>query len=166
MHRRTPRGSAPALLLSGLIALSGCAPSPLKIGVQSAATMNQDRPLYMVVRNVDQKTFLTESYQTVANQVITPDPSVVQSEVVFPGSKHELEMPKQSKTPVAVYFLFTTPAPGTSWKILIDQPLPDRVDLQLGVDGIEGVNGKAARRAVGVGGAAPAKAKAPSKPPG
>lgn len=150
MVPRLPRGSLPPLLLPAVLILSGCAPSPFKIGVQSAATTNQDRPLYMMVRNVDQKTFLSESYQTVANQVITPDPSVVQTEVVFAGTKRVLEIPKQTKTPVAVYFLFTTPASGTSWKILIDQPLPDRVDLQLGVDAIQGLNGKSAAPAVGV----------------
>lgn len=170
MHSRAPRAGVQAALLTALVGLIGCAPSPFKINVQSVATMNQNRPLYMVVRNVDQKTFLTESYQTVASQVITPDPSVVQSEVVFPGSKREIEIPTQTKTPVAIYFLFTAPASGQSWKILIDQPLPDRVDLQLGIDGIQGLNGKATLRATGAAGPATAagtkaKAPAPSKLP-
>jgi hypothetical protein len=127
--------------------------------------MNRGRPLYMVVRNVDQKTFLTESYQTVANQVVAPDATVVDAEVIFPGSKKRIDLPRQSKTPVAVYFLFTAPASGTSWKLLIDQPLPNQVSVELGTNAIEGPDRRSPPPSpAATGTAAPPQVKPPAVP--
>jgi hypothetical protein len=163
MERAEPRRNLWLLPLAGV--LTACGAPTLTLQVQSADVMNQGRPLYMLVRNVDQKTFLTESYQTVASQVVTPDASVIDSEVIFPGSSRRFEVSRQSKTPVAVYFLFTSPAPGTDWKHLIDQPLPAQQSFALGTNAIEGPDRPPRPTSpVATGTAPPPPAKAPAAP--
>jgi hypothetical protein len=125
-------------ILAGGLLSSACqsGPAPLTIGVQSASDANQGRPLQMVVRMVDQGSFLGESYQDAAGKVTSPDDSVLSNKVIFPGSKIEIPITRQDKKPVGVYFFFTTPANGTSWKKLIVQPLPNKVEIELQGNGI------------------------------
>ncbi|WP_438011799.1 hypothetical protein WME89_26055 [Sorangium sp. So ce321] len=135
LRRSARRARLREALLAGALLVTGCSSSQLTVSVRSTKDTNQRRPLYMLVRSVDAKTYLAEAYASAADKVITPDASVLDAQVVFPGVQRDVEVKKPGKTPVAVYFFFTNPT--GRWKMLIEQPLPGRVDIQLGVNQVE-----------------------------
>ena len=81
---------------------------------------------------------MTDSYDTVASKVFAnpPDPSVLRSEVVYPGTTLDLTVVKPEMLPIAVYFLFTNP--GERWKMSQVQPLPSSMDIGLDKNQIKG----------------------------
>lgn len=107
----------------------GCAPSHLTVNVKSPAGANQGRPLHMVVRAVDAQRYMTEFYADVAARVVHPDDSVVQTLVVYPGVTAQTKVKIPEDSPLAISFLFTTP--DGAWQVLIDPPIPARVDIDL-----------------------------------
>lgn len=115
-------------LLAALLA-SGCGSPHLTVNVRSTAGTNQGRPLYMVVRTVDSKKYLSETYSDVAAKVVAPDDSVIETAVVYPGGEKSLRMKIPEETSVAVSFLFT--APDGAWQALLDAPVPRSVDFDL-----------------------------------
>lgn len=118
------------VVLSCLCALpAGCVPGYVRFTVDAPPTANQGLPVYMLVRTVDDKAYLGQSYQVVAAKVTEPDPSVLRSLVIYPDSRVEVRVKKPDKGGMAVYFLFT--APGERWKTLLPQPLPLSVALRL-----------------------------------
>jgi hypothetical protein len=104
------------------------------IVVLSGHKTNDARPFYVLVRNVDLKTYLAEPYAAVAAKVITPDESVLAAEVIFPGRRTELRLRLTEDATPSVYFLFTEP--GSPWKTRIEQPVPGKIELALGDDRI------------------------------
>lgn len=100
------------------------------ITVRSGKKTNKGRPFYVLVRNVDIKTYLAEPYADVADKVVSPDDTVLLSQVIFPGRPAELRLRPADDASLSVYFLFT--APGSPWKTRIEQPIPARIDLALG----------------------------------
>jgi hypothetical protein len=108
--------------------LAGCAGNQVKLTIRSPEDLNENRPLYVLVRQVDPKTYVDETYQSVASKVMAPDDSVLGSAVLFPGSKAELEWQKTKKGVVAVYVLFTTPT--GEWKAVLPES-EERVELAL-----------------------------------
>ena len=129
---------AAAALAVACAALSGCASSKVSVRIDSKADANGGAPFYVVVRAVDQSTFVTESYETIAGKTFqTPkDPSLVTAEVVYPGAKKEIvvEKPKGDQG-LGVYLLFTKP--GERWKTARNAPLPDTLDLTVGASQID-----------------------------
>jgi hypothetical protein len=93
--------------------------------------VNGGRPFYVVVRTVEPAAFTTESYDVVAEKVFaTPaDPSVVRTEIVYPGTGADFEVPKPEAKPLAVYFLFTSP--GGNWKLIRRPPVPSDIEVEL-----------------------------------
>jgi hypothetical protein len=115
-------------LLAALLA-SGCGSPHLTVNVRSPAGTNQGRPLYMVVRTVDSKKYLSETYSDVAAKVVAPDDSVIETAVVYPGGEKSLRVKIPEESSVAVSFLFT--APDGAWQALLDAPVPRSVDFDL-----------------------------------
>jgi hypothetical protein len=115
-------------LFAALLA-SGCGPSHLTVNIRSPAGTNQGRPLYMVVRAVDSKKYLSETYSDVAAKVVAPDDSVIETAVVYPGAERSLKVKIPDETSVAVSFLFTSP--DGAWQALLDTPVPRSVDFDL-----------------------------------
>jgi hypothetical protein len=115
-------------LLVALLA-SACGAPHLTVNVRSPAGTNQGRPLYMVVRTVDSKKYLSETYADVAAKVVAPDDSVIETAVVYPGGEKSLRVKIPEETSVAVSFLFT--APDGAWQALLDAPVPRSVDFDL-----------------------------------
>ncbi|MCE9666972.1 hypothetical protein LY474_04015 [Myxococcus stipitatus] len=111
------------------VGLSACAPTHLTVNVNSPAGTNQGRPLHMVVRAVDAQRYMTEFYADVAERVVHPDDSVVQTLVIYPGEKAQTRVKIPEETPLAISFLFTTP--DGAWQVLLDTPIPGRVDIDL-----------------------------------
>ncbi|NTX03934.1 hypothetical protein [Myxococcus sp. CA040A] len=106
-----------------------CAPTHLTINVKSPPGTNQGRPMHMLVRAVDSQRYMTEFYADVAERVVHPDDSVVQTLVVYPGEKTQTKVKIPEESPLAISFLFTTP--DGAWQVLLDTPIPGRVDIEL-----------------------------------
>ncbi len=124
--------------LAAAAVLAGCSSNKLKIEVSSSAETNEGRPFYTVIRQVEQATYVTDSYEAVAAKVFAnpPDPSVLRSEVIYPGQTAELTVTKPEVLPIAVYFLFSQP--GERWKMSKVQPLPSSIDIELEKNQIKG----------------------------
>lgn len=129
---------AAAALALACASLAGCASSKVAVRIDSKAEANGGAPFYVVVRAVDQSTFVTESYDAIAAKAFqTPrDPALVTAEVVYPGAKKEIvvEKPKGDQG-LGVYLLFTKP--GERWKTARNAPLPDKLDLTVGANQID-----------------------------
>ncbi|QRK06982.1 hypothetical protein JQX13_44145 [Archangium violaceum] len=125
---RTRLGPAPLVALAALL-LGGCLPGHVTLSIKSPPGTNHGRPLYMIVRTVDPKQYSTESYNDVAAKVISPDESVLQADVIYPGTFQNIKVKVPKAASVAVSFLFT--APNGSWQMLLNEPLPSSVDIEL-----------------------------------
>jgi hypothetical protein len=114
-----------------LVAVSGCSSPSCDLVVESTAETNGGKPFYAVVRAVEQATFVTDGYDSIAARVFAnpPDPTVLSSDVIYPGIKAKLTFKKPDGGTVGVYFLFSQPS--ERWKISKVQPLPNTIDIGL-----------------------------------
>lgn len=103
-------------LLSGA-ASSGCGPAQVSLAIRPDAALNEQRPAYLLVRNVDSKTFLEETYQAAATKVMAPDDSVLETAVIFPDTRQNIQVSPPEKGQVAVYVFFYKPQ--GDWKALL-----------------------------------------------
>lgn len=99
--------------------------------VNSDTATNNGQLFYLVARAINDKQFLTDSYQTVANMVFAdpPDKTIIRTHVVLPGMEQILLVEQPEESPVAFYFLFTDP--GDQWKKLLDQPLAKDYNIKI-----------------------------------
>jgi hypothetical protein len=63
------------------------------------------------------------------------DDSVLATKVVLPGYLVRIPIKVPSDQAVAAAFFFTEP--GADWRVALPQPLPPRITIELGADGIE-----------------------------
>ena len=64
----------------------------------------------------------------VAGKLVDNDPSVLRKELLFPGASRSVYI-KKPKGALGIFFLFT--APGGTWRLFVDAPLPLAVKAQL-----------------------------------
>lgn len=127
------------MLSTMTVLLVGCGSSQIGIYVESTETTNSKRPFYLVIRAVDQKDYVSESYQEVADKVFhDPAKTVLKTEVIYPGRTAAVTLDMPEQLPLGIYFLFTEP--GTLWKSFIPQPLPSSIEFQLEGNGIKSQN--------------------------
>ncbi len=88
---------------------------------------NDGRPIYMMLRAVNEAAFIKDSYQDVAARVATPDESVLATEVLYPNTNRTIELSVPAKGKIAVYFFFTSPT--GDWKLLLDNPPPKSTSI-------------------------------------
>lgn len=133
--KRLAKGFIGSLLVLGILfSIGGC--KHLTLTIKSMPEANRGKPVYVMVRSVNAKEFLTESYHDVANLLFTdpPDASILAYRVILPGQKQKIRMEKPEKTAVGVYCMFTEP--GDQWKIILPQPLHFRYQITLEQDRI------------------------------
>ncbi|MFS8069374.1 MAG: hypothetical protein ACMG6S_23675, partial [Byssovorax sp.] len=119
-----------ALLLLAPVLLAACGGAPqMKLRVSPANDTNDRLPCYLVVRRVDPKAYVSDSYQSVASMVMTPDDSVVTSALVFPGTTQDFTFSPPLKGQLAVYVLFTYPT--GDWKTLLPTAMPSQLEIKL-----------------------------------
>ena len=125
-----------AKLIVVFLFLAGCSsppepPPPLTFYVDPGLEANDGHLVYMIVRSVNEKQFIDETYQMVASKVfpLTEDPTLLGVHPISPGEKREIEMTGPAKGPVAVYFMFTDPGPF--WKTLLNTPLSSSYGISL-----------------------------------
>lgn len=113
------------LLLPTVVA---CIPGYVRISVSAAQDINGKQPVYMLVRSLDRKVYLAETYGEVAGKLVEGDPTVLRKELLFPGQSRSIYI-KKPKGPLALYFLFT--APGGTWRLFVEPSLPLQVKAEL-----------------------------------
>lgn len=148
------RGIAAALVL--LLCLPGCfiaklfgknpdAPQDVTVRVTCPPAANEGRPFYLLLRTVDTKSWLSDTYDALAAKVMTPDATVLQTVVLFPGGDNlPVRVSVPAKTSVGISFLFTTPT--GSWQTRFDPPVPETIDIALQNSAIRTVNPPSAAR--------------------
>jgi len=101
------------------------------IAIEVDEKTNNGTPFYAVVRTVEEGSFLTESYQNVADAVFPQpqDPNMLLKQVIYPGKKDQLNIKNPPGKVLGLYFLFTEP--GDHWKVMIRQPYPRRYSVAL-----------------------------------
>ncbi len=126
------------LTLIGL--LNGCASikkflAPKKETVafafETGAETNNGKPVYVVIRTVNKKKFLTQSYDQIADMVYAdpPVPSLLAWHMLLPGKKEKIQVEKPEEAAIGVYVLFTQP--GMKWKIMLKEPFEKKYDIVL-----------------------------------
>jgi len=113
------------ILLLGVLAVAGGC-KHMTLTVKADYNMNKGNPVYVLIRSVNEKSFLTESYQDVTSIVFKdpPDPSILAYKVILPGQKQKVRVEKPADTPVGIYCLYTEP--DEQWKMMLPQPLHSR----------------------------------------
>jgi hypothetical protein len=109
--------------------LAACQPSTLQLRIKAPPGTNQGRPLYMLVRKVDAKQYIAESYAEVSSRIVQPGPDVLYQEIIYPGTLRRLQVKIPSDSSLAVSFLFT--APDGNWQTFLDMPLAPSLDVEL-----------------------------------
>ncbi len=127
----------PLLLL--LASLGGGCTTSMRVNIESSAQTNGGRPLYVMIRKIDGKTFISENYEAVSAKVFAypQDPTVLQSEIVVPGRDNKLSVRQDDDSDLAIYFFFT--APGKKWRLPLNQPVPAELFIELGSNQIKRV---------------------------
>jgi hypothetical protein len=115
-------------VLGLVLGLCGCIPGYVRLSVTTSDDTNKRQPLYMLVRALPRKAYLTETYADVAAKLSEQDATVLRKELIVPGKKRTLYI-KQPKEALCVYFMFTEP--GGSWRTIVDPPLPWQVKTEL-----------------------------------
>lgn len=153
MRREDVRRLGGALMVA-LGATLGCGPSVLRLQVDSASNVNDERSVYVLVRTVQESDYRMESYDEVAAKVVHPDESVVDVAVALPGVSLKFSMlAPPAKKRVAVYAMFERPACG-AWRVLLPEKAPERAELRLS-DGklcLVAESGECVAQGCGVGG--------------
>lgn len=131
---------------------SGCIPGYVRVRLVTTAEMNGGVPLYMVVRNIEFKQSgpsyvepaglmdlivrntqtrqtASQSYGEIVTLLDAPDGSVVRTQILYPGNQYSFYLKAPSKGSLGMYFLFKEP--GGTWNLLLDQPLPWRLQATL-----------------------------------
>jgi hypothetical protein len=95
------------------------------------ASVNNQRPVYIVFRKVNTKNFLTESYDNIADMVYAdpPDESLLAWHILMPGQNEKVLVTKPDKLSLGVYVLFTQP--GEKWKMLLEKPLKSEYKISI-----------------------------------
>lgn len=99
--------------------------------VDPDASVNDQRPVYMVIRKVNKKNFLTENYDYIADMVYAepPDESLLAWHILMPGQSEKIPVIKPEKLSIGVYVLFTQP--GENWKMLLEKPLKSEYKINI-----------------------------------
>jgi hypothetical protein len=117
---------APLLLL---LAFTGCGHTPEPpdlrrfLTFQSFPDTNLGRPFYVVVREVDESQFLTQTYSSLARSTFPKSDDETTRAVHFatPGKREQVVVEVPEDKAFAIYALFTSP--GDPWKVLLPPPL-------------------------------------------
>jgi hypothetical protein len=101
------------------------------------ASVNDQRPVYIVFRKVNAKNFLTENYDNIADMVYAdpPDESLLAWHILMPGQNEKVLVAKPDKLSIGVYVLFTQP--GEKWKMLLEKPFKSEYKFNINKNVLE-----------------------------
>jgi hypothetical protein len=100
-------------------------------------SVNDQRPVYLVIRKVNKKNFLTENYDDIADIVYAepPDESLLGWHILMPGQNEKILVTKPDTLSIGVYVLFTHP--GEKWKMLLEKPLESEYKITIKKNALE-----------------------------
>lgn len=109
------------LLLVGSVGCSG--KKHVYFHITPDVDANNGRPLYVLVREVNKKMFLTEYYDDVAALLHAENrnEALLGWALIVPGESNEFKVTRPEGSDIAVYGMFTEP--GTNWKMRVQVPL-------------------------------------------
>ncbi len=100
---------------------------------------NEERSVYVVIRKINKKLFLDESYEDVTNTIYAEprDQSLLASRILIPGKKEKLtlEIIKPDEVNIGVYGLFANP--GKNWKLFFETPLESKYSIKVQENNLE-----------------------------
>lgn len=118
------------------ILLVGCssdpiAPPVLGFEVTADPQTNNNRLFYLVVRSANEKQFMLEGYQDVAQKAFSdpPDAGVLGVFPIIPGTTQNYTVNQPAQGTIALYFLFTQPS--LQWKKLLGLPFEEEYNIDL-----------------------------------
>lgn len=115
----------------GALFVGGCSDPVVRLRVNAASNVNDQRSVYVLVRTVQESDYRMESYDEVAAKVVHPDESVVDMAVALPGVPLAFSMKAPAaKQRVAVYALFERPLCG-AWRVLLPEKPAENSELRL-----------------------------------
>lgn len=125
----SPQLAAACLALFAVLG-AGCA-SAVRIQVRSDDDTNAGRPLYLLVRSVDSRALVSESYTEAAALVFSmPRESSIQHvQALIPGQDASITLPVPEASDLALYFFFTRP--GEKWRVPLPRPIPSDIVVEL-----------------------------------
>jgi predicted component of type VI protein secretion system len=132
--------TATVIILSLLImigSLSGCGKSTavkreeVVFNITPDAHVNDDRPVYIVIRKVNKMEFLTDNYDGITDVVCTnpPPESLMAWQMLLPGQNEKIQVFKPEKSDIGIYVLFANP--GENWKIILEAPLKKEYNIKV-----------------------------------
>lgn len=100
-------------------------------------SINDQRPVYIVIRKVNKKNFLTENYDDIADMVYAepPDESLLTWRILMPGQNEKILVTKPDTLSIGVYVLFTQA--GEKWKMLLEKPLESEYKINIKKNALE-----------------------------
>lgn len=131
-----------------LLGLSGCSsngpepPPPITLYINPSVSVNDGRMVYMVARNVNEKQFINEKYDTIVARAFpdSEDATLLGGRPVYPGERCTITITTPVKGTVAMYFMFTDP--GAYWKSMLELPLSNAYEIELPGQNLVNVNGE------------------------
>ncbi len=92
---------------------------------------NDGRLFYCVVRTANEKQFMLDNYQEVANKAFAdpPDPGVLGVFSIAPGTEQTYTVNQPAQGAMGLYFLFTQP--NSQWKKLLSTPFEEKYNVEL-----------------------------------
>lgn len=125
-----------ALLACGCF--TDCRPTEIRLRLRSAPLANGGRHVVVLVRTVEGALpYRRERYGDIEHLVTTPDASVLRVISVPPGlsTPQTFRVPYPPQGGLALYALYGTAV--ADWRVLFLTPVPDRIDVTLGTEGID-----------------------------
>ena len=132
---------ARGLLLALAVVSAGCAgkskneavvkPVARELVLRPRPGINGGRPVYVLVRSIDESEFLADSYRKISAMVYpnSGDPSVLAVALIWPNRGQRVQVYASKDKAIAVYAMFA--APGDQWKLLLGQPLRTQYLIRL-----------------------------------
>lgn len=122
------------LLITGI--LYGCGGGAVKkefitFQIMPDTSINDERPVYIVIRKVNKMEFLIENYDGIAGTVFAnpPDESVLAWHMLLPGQNEKIAVVMPEKADIGVYVLFASP--GDNWKMILEKPLKSEYKINV-----------------------------------
>jgi len=101
------------------------------VNINSRSDTNSGRLMYILIRHVSRKAFVSEDYDTVSQKVFAdpPDSSVLVQKLIIPGQSIQLTLDDKRKD-IAIYCFFSNP--GKFWNAFIPfDPEKDEHTIEL-----------------------------------
>jgi hypothetical protein len=107
------------------------------IAIDAPSMTNRGTVLHLMLTTVDAKVSTGGSYdEEAARFVASPqDRSIVGTGVILPGGTLKIQASVPAEQPLALAFFFTEP--GANWRVVVPPPIPSRVSVLLGADGVD-----------------------------